>query len=235
MQSLMLESNATKVRRSDLMSIPLPIATKSYKPVSHVHIAELIADEAYKRGYPISKEEYGLSNDGQKMFGLFKFHHNNHPEHTRCLGFRNSYDKSLAVGLTVGLSVLVCSNLCFGGETTINRKHTSGIEIEELIPEAFDSLSEQFERLEENVNQLKFEYMPLSQAKLKIVKAAEENAIPSSDILTVLDEYKNPKYEEFATKNTWSLYNAFTEVVKKYSPVRADISYRKLGKLFNLS
>ena len=235
MQNLLLHCGADKVRRSDLMQIPMPIQTRSYKPVSHVHIAELIADEAYNRNYSIASEEYGLSKDGQKMFGLFKFHHNNHPEHTRCLGFRNSYDKTLAVGLTVGLSVLVCDNLCFGGETTINRKHTSGIEIEELIPEAFNSLSGQFQRLEENVEKLKYDYMPISSAKLKIVKAAEEKAIPSCDILSVLQEYKSPKYEDFSNKNSWSLYNAFTEIAKKYSPARADLCYRQLGQIFNLN
>ena len=235
MQNLLLHCGADKVRRSDLMQIPMPMQTRSYKPVSHVHIAELIADEAYNRNYSIASEEYGLSKDGQKMFGLFKFHHNNHPEHTRCLGFRNSYDKTLAVGLTVGLSVLVCDNLCFGGETTINRKHTSGIEIEELIPEAFNSLSGQFQRLEENVEKLKYEYMPTSSAKLKIVKAAEIKAIPSCDILPVLEEYKQPRHEEFSTRNSWSLYNAFTEIAKKYSPARADLCYRKLGSLFQLN
>ena len=235
MQELMLHSGSEKVRRSDLMQIPLPMQTKSYKPVSHVHIAELIAEEAYRRNYSIASEEYGLTNDGQKMFGILRFHHNNHPEHTRALGFRNSYDKSLAVGLTVGLSVLVCDNLCFGGETTINRKHTSGIAIEELIPEAFECLSYQFERLEENVEKLKYEYMPLSTAKLKIVKAAENKVIPSCDILPVLDEYKNPKYEEFSDRNSWSLYNSFTEIAKKYSPTRADQCYKRLGQLFQLT
>ena len=234
-QSLILHCGAEKVRRSDLMQIPMPMETKSYKPVSHVHIAELIAEEAYRRNFCIASEEYGLSKDGQKMFGVFRFHHEGHPEHTRCLGFRNSYDKSLAVGLTVGLSVLVCDNLCFGGETTINRKHTSGIEIGELIPEAFNSLAGQFERLEENVDKLKYNYVSDSKAKLMIVDAAENNAIPSCDILPVLNEYRNPTYEDFELKNSWSLYNAFTEIAKKYSPTRADLCYRKLGRLFNLS
>ena len=235
MQELMLHSGSEKVRRSDLMQIPLPMQTKSYKPVSHVHIAELIAEEAYRRNFSIASEEYGLSKDGQKMFGVFRFHHEGHPEHTRCLGFRNSYDKSIAVGLTVGLSVLVCDNLCFGGETTLNRKHTAGIEVEELIPKVFDSLTVQFERLEENIEKLKYEYMPTSSAKLKIVKAAEIKAIPSCDIIPVLEEYKKPRYEEFATRNGWSLYNAFTEIAKKYSPTRADLCYRMLGQLFQLT
>ena len=234
MQNLILHCGAERVTRSDLTKIPMPIQTRSYKPVSHPHIAELIAHEAYRRNYSIASEEYGLSADGAKMFGLFRFHHNGHPEHTRALGFRNSYDKSLAVGLTVGLSVLVCDNLCFGGETTINRKHTSGIEIEELIPEAFSSLTRQFERLEENVERLKFEYMSTSKAKLAIVKAAETKAIPSCDIIPVLEEYKNPRHEEFSPRNSWSLYNSFTEIVKKYSPARADLCYRRLGNLFSL-
>ena len=235
MQNLILHCGAERVKRSDLSRIPMPIQTRSYKPVAHPHIAELIAYEAQNRNYAIASEEYGLSKDGAKMFGLFRFYHNGHPEHTRALGFRNSYDKSLAVGLTAGLSVLVCDNLCFGGETVINRKHTIGIDIEELIPQAFDSISEQFERLEKNVERLKEEYITLSSAKLAIVKAAEIKAIPSCDILQVLDEFRKPRHEEFSEHNRWSLYNSFTEIAKKYNPSRADQCYRKLGNMFALS
>jgi len=235
MENLILHCGAERVKRSDLSRIPMPIQTRSYKPVSHPHIAELIAYEAQNRNYAISSEEYGLSKDGAKMFGLFRFYHNGHPEHTRALGFRNSYDKSLAVGLTAGLSVLVCDNLCFGGETVINRKHTTGIDIDELIPQAFNSLSSQFERLEENVERLKEEYISISSAKLAIVKAAEIKAIPSCDILQVLDEFRKPRHEEFSEHNRWSLYNSFTEIAKKYSPPRADLCYRRLGNMFALS
>jgi len=235
MQNLILHCGAERVKRSDLSRIPMPIQTRSYKPVAHPHIAELIAYEAQNRNYAIASEEYGLSKDGAKMFGLFRFYHNGHPEHTRALGFRNSYDKSLAVGLTAGLSVLVCDNLCFGGETVINRKHTTGIDIDELIPQAFNSLSSQFERLEENVERLKEEYISISSAKLAIVKAAEIKAIPSCDILQVLDEFRKPRHEEFSEHNRWSLYNSFTEIAKKYSPHRADQCYRRLGNMFALS
>jgi len=235
MQNLILHCGAERVKRSDLSRIPMPIQTRSYKPVAHPHIAELIAYEAQNRNYAIASEEYGLSKDGAKMFGLFRFYHNGHPEHTRALGFRNSYDKSLAVGLTAGLSVLVCDNLCFGGETVINRKHTTGIDIEELIPQAFNSLSSQFERLEENVERLKEECISISSAKLSIVKAAEIKAIPSCDIIQVLDEFRKPRHEEFSEHNRWSLYNSFTEIAKKYSPSRADLCYRRLGNMFALS
>ena len=233
--SLMLHCGAKRVSRSDLMQVPTPAPTRTHKPVPHIHIAEIIAHEAQDRGYSITSEEYGLSTSGEKMFGVFRFHPEGHPEYSRALGFRNSHDKSLAVGLTVGLKIIVCDNLCFGGETTLQRKHTSGIEIESLIPQAFDGLTQQYIRLEQNVGSLKLEMISINNAKLLVVQAAEINAIPSSDILSVLDEFQQPQHDEFKEQNRWSLYNSFTEVAKKYSAPRADLCYRKLGSLFGLN
>lgn len=234
MNELML-SNSERVSRSDLVEIPIPERTKSYMPVPHHEIAELICNEAQSRGYAITNEEYGLNPTGKKLFGLLRFHPEGNPEYSRALGFRNSHDKSMAVGLTVGLSVLVCDNMCFGGETTINRKHTSGIDIIDLIPQAFDNLDHQFIKLERDVDGLKLHSITVTSAKLMTVKAAEHGIINSSDILPVLNEFRTPRHEEFAEHNRWSLYNSFTEVAKKYTPARADQCYRGLGKLFDLS
>ncbi len=235
MNGLILHCGANRVPRSELIKIPTPMPTKTYRPVPHYHIAELVSQEAKNRGYAISSEEYGLSPNGDKLFGVLRFHPEGHPEYSRALGIRNSHDKSLAVGLTVGLSILVCDNLAFGGETTIHRKHTSGIEIETLIPEAFNAVTHQFIRLERNVDNLKCQSITIDQAKLITVEAAEEKAIPSCDIIPVIEEFVNPRYEDFSERNRWSLYNSFTEIAKKYSPVRADQCYRKLGLLFGLN
>jgi len=234
MQNLLLHCGAERVTRDELRNVYTPMPTATHKPIPHIQIAELITAEAEHRGFDIASEEYGLNSAGSKMFGVLRFHQNGHPEHSRALGFRNSHDKSMAVGLTVGLNILVCSNLAFGGDTTIHRKHTSGIEIEELIPEAFDNLTHQFIRLEHNVDRLKVEAITIDIAKLVTVKAAELKVIPSCDILPVLNEFQNPRHEEFADHSRWSLYNSFTEVAKKYSPARADQCYRRLGELFNL-
>ena len=235
MQNLILHCGAKRVSRSDLKDVPTPMPTKTHKPVPHVQIAELIAQEAQNRGYAIVSEEYGLNPSKEKMFGVFRFHPEGHPEYARALGFRNSHDKSLAVGLTVGLSITVCDNLAFGGETTIHRKHTSGIEIENLIPEAFDGLTHQYIKLELNVDKLKREEVTMTKAKLTIVKAAEMKAINSCDIIPVLEEFRTPRHDEFASRNSWSLYNSFTEIVKKYSAVRSALCYRRLGSLFELN
>ena len=67
-----------------------------------------------------------------------------------------------------------------------------------------------------------------------MVRAAEMRAIPSCDILPVLDGFTRPEHEEFREPSKWSLYNSFTEIAKKYSPARADLCYRRLGSMFGL-
>ena len=235
MNDLMLERGSGRVSKEELAEVLTPIPTATYKPVPHIEMAELIGCEARYRGYEIVREEYGLNRNGSKMFGTFRFHPEGNPEYSRALGFRNSHDKSMAVGLTVGLSIMVCSNMCFGGETVIHRKHTSGIVIEDLVTEAFDDLDHQFIRLERNVEGLKVTSVTVSQAKLITVRAAEIGAINSSDIIPVLKEFVNPRHEEFSYPTKWSLYNSFTELAKKYTPPRADQAYRRLGKLFELN
>ena len=49
------------------------------------------------------------------MFGVMRINRTSSPDWARCIGIRNSHDQSLAVGLTAGISVCVCSNLAFGG------------------------------------------------------------------------------------------------------------------------
>ena len=235
MSNLMLHCGATRVSRDELACVPTPKATSSWKPVPHRQVAELVCEETTQRGYEVVSEEYGLNPAGTRMFAVLRFHPHGHPEYARCLGFCNSHDKSMALGITAGLSITVCDNLCFGGETTIQRRHTSGIEVEALIPEAFNNLAHQFLRLEDNVADMKMQSISLNKARLLTVQAAEEKVIASCDILPVLKEFQEPRHAEFKERNRWSLYNSFTELAKKYSPARADKCYRGLTQLFALA
>lgn len=235
MSNLMLHCGSQRVSREQLKSVLTPTGTSSWHPVSHYDIASMVNEQAIDVGYDVVSEEYGLSPNHTKMFGLLKFEKADNPEWSRCLGFRNSHDRSIALGITVGLSVCVCDNMVFGGELTIQRRHTKGICIEELIPEAFANLDVQYTQLEEDVERLKANKVNINQARIICVKAAEIRAIRPSDVLTVLNEWKHPRHEEFSHNNQWSLYNSFNEVAKKYSPQKSDQCYRGLGMLFELN
>ena len=77
--------------------------------------------------------------------------------------------------------------------------------------------------------------LSLDNARLLAVKAAELDAIPSCDVVPVLKESRSPRHEEFSPRTVWSLFNAFTELAKKYSPPRADKCYRRLASMFDLN
>ena len=97
---LILHCGANRVTRDDLRLIPTPAPTSSWRPVPHIEVAELITSQAAANGYMIESEQYGLNPTGTKMFGVLRFHPEGHPEHSRALGYRNSHDKSFALGLT---------------------------------------------------------------------------------------------------------------------------------------
>ena len=72
------------------------------------------------------------------------------------------------------------------------------------------------------------------EARSCIVRAAEMGVINSSDILPTFREFKSPSHEEFRDPTRWSLMNALSEIVKKYTPQRVDFSYRALNRAFGL-
>jgi hypothetical protein len=55
------------------------------------------------------------------------------------IGIRNSHDKSLRLGLTVGLRVFVCSNMAFSGEyTLVLAKHSKSFSLIACISPGVD-------------------------------------------------------------------------------------------------
>ena len=223
------------VNRDEVARIKTPSSTDTWHPVPHIDVIEAVTEVVKAHRWDIADERFGLASDGQKMFGVMEITRSSSPQWHRCIGIRNSHDKSLAVGLSAGIVVLVCSNLAFGGTRLINRKHTSRINLNELIALAVASLEDDFLMTETRCEDLKDEYLKDDdEARSCIVRAAELGVISSCDILPVYREFKQPSHEEFKEPTRWSLLNAFTETIKKYSPQRVDHSYLALNRAFGL-
>ena len=116
----------------------------------------------------------------------------------------------------------------------LHRRHTSRIELGNLVVEAVDELEMEFLNLETVSEDLKLHEVRADEARAVIVRAAEVGAVNSCDIVPIFREFQKPRHEEFAEPTRWSLLNAFTEHAKKYSPGRADVCYRGLTRLFGL-
>ena len=234
MNGLLLHCGSQYVGREEIALAPTPCGTATWHPVPHSEVIETVSNAVESRGWTIANEQYGLGHDGAKLFGVMRLGNSNHPEWSRAIGLRNSHDMTIAVGLAAGLNCFVCDNLSFGSTIVIKRRHTSGINLMALVDGALDTLVEEFLTLETAAEKLKTYDVMFDDARIATVQAAEAGAIPSCDILAVLEEFNHPRHAEFAEPTRWSFLNAFTEVSKKYSPARADVCQRKLTRLFGL-
>ena len=223
------------VDRQTVAMVDTPIGTESWKPVPHIEVIDAVTEVIKAHKWEITEEQFGLAREGQKLFGVMKINKSSCLDWTRCIGLRNSHDKSFSVGLSAGISVMVCSNMAFGGTTIIKRRHTSRIELSQLIDVAVNELENEFLMMEEVCEKLKVLYLKDDdEARSRIVRAAEIGAINSCDIVPVFREFKQPRHEEFSEPTRWSLLNAFTETIKKYTPQRVDYSYAALNRAFGL-
>ena len=223
------------VGRDEIAAIPTPEGTESWHPVAHSDVIDAVTEVVKAHNWQIVDEQYGLAREGQRMFGVMRINRTSSPDWSRCIGIRNSHDQSLSVGLAAGISVMCCSNLAFGGTMVLKRRHTSRIELGDLVVTAVDELEMEFLNLETVSEDLKLHEVSADEARAVIVRAAEVNAINSCDIVPIFREFQKPCHEEFAEPTRWSLLNAFTEHAKKYSPGRADVCYRGLTRLFGLN
>ena len=230
----LMMSEGKFVGRDEIALVPTPTATASWKPVPHSEVIDAVTDVVRAHNWQILDEQYGLARDGLRMFGVIRINRTSSTEWSRCIGIRNSHDRTIAVGLAAGLNVQVCANLMFGGSTVLKRRHTSRIELNGLVVEAIDALGDEFLTLETVAEDLKIQYVRDDAARAAIVRAAEAGAVNSCDIVPIFQEFKESRHEEFADPTRWSLLNAFTENAKKYSPARADQCYRGLTRLFGL-
>ena len=223
------------VSRDEVARTDTPRSTASWKPVPHIDVIEAVTEVIKAHDWSIEGEKFGLVNEGKRLFGVMELSSSSSSDWHRCIGIRNSHDKSFAVGLSAGIAVCVCTNLAFGGTTVVKRRHTSGIVLSELIDRAVASLQDDFLTTETVCEDLKDVYLKDDdEARSCIVRAAELGVINSCDILPVYREFKKPSHEEFAAPSRWSLMNALTETVKKFSPQRVDHSYLSLNRAFGL-
>ena len=235
MSNLMMSGGGEIVDRATVAQVQTPVGTDSWKPVPHIKVIEAVSEVVKAHNWTITEEQFGLAREGQKLFGVMKINRSSSSDWVRCIGLRNSHDKSFSVGLSAGISVMVCSNMAFGGSTVIKRRHTSRIELTQLVDIAVNELENEFLMMEEVCEKMKVLYLKDDdEARSRIVRAAEIGAINSCDIVPVFREFKHPRHEEFAEPTRWSLLNAFTETIKKYTPQRVDYSYAALNRAFGL-
>ena len=220
---LLLHCGGQHVELNDLQTIPLPEETPSYKPVSHFDLALNLADVAINllHNHTLDSSQYGIARDGKQMFGVHTFRNGNESMGLS-IGFRNSYDKSMSVGIAVGASVFVCDNLALTGEVTVMRKHTTNVwhDLEELAITTIYRSKSNFHLIQEDAEAMKYDPVDDDRAYRQLGLLYGRGIITPRQIPVVKKEWLKPSYEDFYPRNQWSFYNACTEALKSTPPTK---------------
>ena len=105
--TLIAHCGTRKITRAELQEIPAPPETDTHKPVSHAKIIEELTLTLSYRGLAVARDEYAVSADGMRMFGVLDL---NSRVDGFCysIGVRNGNDKSMRLSMVAGLRVTVC-------------------------------------------------------------------------------------------------------------------------------
>ena len=207
-----------RVDRATVFGIQPPSHTRSWKPVSYADAVTVLHETVERRlGLELVHEEYALNKAGTQLFHVARFDHGT-DESGLAIGLRQSYDKSLALGVAAGAQVFVCDNLCFSGsDFRVMRKNTTNVweDFRALIRAqvahslgAFDAMQVDFDKLKSVPCNLRrgFAYLGVLQG---------EGILKPNQATVAYADWREARHEEFADRNLWGLYNAVTEGLKK--------------------
>jgi hypothetical protein len=221
-----------KIGREELMLIPTPAGTATHRPVPHGEVIQALVETLGFRHIGIHKDEYAVSKDGMKMFGLLELDNGFHGCRF-ALGVRNAHDKSMRLAMTVGYRVMVCENMAFSGDFhPVLAKHTANFNLVDALAVGVDQMQRNFKPMVEQVDCWRQQQLSDVTAKLFIYEAFIEATLDTPHHLdrVVHDLYFNPQVEEFQPRTMWSLSNAFTSAFKELDPIPQFKSTASLGE-----
>ena len=106
------------ISRQELALIPTPAATSTHVPVPHHEIVQALVETLGFRHIRVTADEYAVSQDGMKMFGVLDLETEMHGCRF-AIGLKNSHDRSMRLALICGDRVTVCTNMAFSGDFTL--------------------------------------------------------------------------------------------------------------------
>jgi hypothetical protein len=213
---LMLHCGGEEISYENLKKIEAPERTKTYGPVPHHDLVDLVNNRVEKE-FPGSLIEwqYGIDKGGARFFGVGTLTLDKE-DIGLAVGLANSHDKSGKVQYALGSQVFVCDNTSFLGDSmVVMHKHS---------PSAWDSMVNGIYRsmvtAERTWDEMSTEMLGLRDISISDERGAEiiglaqykeHRVLTDTQANRARDAWGSTEYPEFEERNLWSLYNAMTE------------------------
>jgi hypothetical protein len=230
-ETTLISYNDHKMNRQELALVPTPMSTATHQVIPHHEVIGALVETLGFRHIGVHKEEYAVSRDGMKMFGIMELE----TTFSGCrfaLGIRNAHDKSMRLAMTVGYRVFVCENMAFTGDfEPVLAKHSKHFSLQNALSIGVDSMQRNFEPMVKSVELWQGSQLTDVTARLIIYRAFIEGELDSAPRhldRKVHSLYFNPQHEEFQPRTMWSMSNAFTSAFKELEPIP---QFKATGKL----
>lgn len=232
--SLITHAGAKRITREDLAILPVPPETATFKPIPHKDLVDRIMDTLWYRRMSVVREEYAVSPDGMKLFGLLEIDLE-YKGVRFAIGLRNSNDKSMRVAMVAGYRVTVCDNMMLQGDfQPLLAKHSKNFALEDGLSIACDRIQRNIGGLNQQITAKQEKPIHDELAREIIYRAFLVQKLPMSLMRRVHQEYFiEPSYQEFAANTLWSLENSFTTAFKKLQPIQQFEATARLGRFLS--
>ncbi len=198
------------VTRPELLRIPPPLPTATWRPIAHGDLIHAIDRQLMVRGIRILEEKFAIQREGARLFAVLDLSiEGNTPEFCAAMGIRTANDRSMALEIAVGVKVTVCDNLCFSGDLiALRRKHTSRFNLNADISIAIDRYQEHLLQLRGQIAEMQECSLGDKEAKLFIFEAFAQEILPIRFFPWVTSAYFKPHPElmpDVQPRTYWSL------------------------------
>ena len=197
---------------------PTPKGTDTHTPIPHSALVEETHAALDRAGLKVEEEEHALARGGLRYFGGFALKADDMDAKDRrlVLGLRNAHDKSFAASVCIGNQMMVCENLCFSSDVKLARRHTKNIvtDLPRVLSSAVSRVVSHWADMGKRIEAYKGVEVAKDRAADLIVNLVDAKAFPARDVYKAVQDFRNPRHEEFKGGALWTLYNGITEHLK---------------------
>src|SRR5262249_26503704 len=193
MSGTLLHAQSNLVTREQLMAIPSPPATPTWRPIAHGDLISALDRQLLVRGIPIDQEIFAIQREGARLFAVLDLTLESSGEFCAAMGIRTANDRSMALEIAGGVRVLVCDNLAFSGDLiALRRKHTIKFDLNADLSRAVDRYQAHLQALQRTIAAARESPIADDEAKSLIFEAFRYEILPIRYFKHVAETYFNP-------------------------------------------
>ena len=222
-----------KVERDYLANLqtPAPMGSRHAPYPFHAFATDTV-DAIENAGFTIEAEDYAITKDEQRLFGLLNVSRPvapdaptfgvpalYRPKWNLLVALRGAHDQSISRGLAIGSRVMVCSNLCFHGDLgNWKSKQTTNISerIPEMVADAVSGLGHAGKRLTVDFDAFNAQDITRDQGDDVLLDIFRAGGFSPSQLGRAIADWDECSVEEHTAngRNVWWLFNSATHALK---------------------